>query len=167
METTFLGIDPGLEGCIAQIAPDCAGATFYDLPTVETIQGKKKRRRVDSGALAAILRSVKASNPRLHATVESVHAMPKQGVASSFSFGQGFGMILGMLAALEIPHTLVDPRRWTGALLRDMAKGDEAAVLRASQLYPDVAGDLRTPRGRLLLGRADALLLAHFTKEKL
>jgi crossover junction endodeoxyribonuclease RuvC len=90
--------------------------------------------------------------------------MPKQGVASSFTFGMGYGIWLGVVAAFQIAYTQVTPQRWTKLLLADMVKGDSRAVLRAAQLYPAFAGQLRTKRGALELGRADALLLAHYGK---
>jgi hypothetical protein len=157
----WVGVDPGNTGAVAAIDPN-SGVVFFDTPTVKV--GTKNLPHI--AAMAGIIRTLAAENGanRVHVVVESVHSMPKQGVASSFNFGKGFGAWLGILAALEIPYTLVDPRRWTGTLLRDMPKGDEAAIIRASELYPAVAGELRTPRGRLLLGRADALLLAHFGK---
>lgn len=155
-----IGIDPGLTGAVAVIDLDPeGGAFFYDTPVVRL----DKKQRYDYAAMAQILRMLKVEFWKgLCVTVEKVHSMPKQGVASSFNFGMGFGAWLGILAALEIPYTLVDPRRWTKALLCDMPKGDEAAVIRASELYPAVSSELRTPKGRLLLGRADALLLAHY-----
>ena len=167
----FLGIDPGLTGAVALIQPDNS-VRFWDTPFVEVeVKGKKTkagnakvRSLYDRAAMAAIVSaaSLVGEGGLQSVVLEKVHSMPKQGVASSFQFGMGYGIWLGILAAKMIPHDLVDPRRWTGLLLRDMPKGDESAVIRAGELYPSVSGELRTPRGRLLLGRADALLLAHY-----
>ena len=41
--------------------------------------------------------------------VENVHAMPKQGVSSTFKFGMGVGIIHGVAGALRLPLTLVSP----------------------------------------------------------
>jgi crossover junction endodeoxyribonuclease RuvC len=168
----WLGIDPGLDGAVALVQPD-GSVRFWDTPFVE-VEGKAKtkagnakvRTLYDRAAMASIIASANliAQDGIQGAVIESVHSMPKQGVASSFKFGMGFGIWLGILAAKMLPHDLVDPRRWTRALLADMPKGDEAAVVRAGELYPAVSSELRTPRGRLLLGRADALLLAHYAR---
>ena len=45
--------------------------------------------------------------------LEHVHAMPKQGVSSTFNFGMNFGFIQGVLKAYEIPYELVTPQKWT------------------------------------------------------
>ena len=44
--------------------------------------------------------------------VENVHAMPKQGVSSTFKFGMGVGIIHGVAGALRLPMTLVTPNQW-------------------------------------------------------
>ena len=44
--------------------------------------------------------------------LEHVHAMPKQGVSSTFNFGMNFGFIQGVLKAYEIPYELVTPQKW-------------------------------------------------------
>ena len=38
--------------------------------------------------------------------------MPKQGVSSTFKFGQGVGIIHGVAGALRLPVTLVTPNQW-------------------------------------------------------
>ena len=40
--------------------------------------------------------------------VEQVNAMPGQGVTSMFNFGQSFGAIKGVSAALNLPIFLLD-----------------------------------------------------------
>jgi crossover junction endodeoxyribonuclease RuvC len=44
--------------------------------------------------------------------VEIVHAMPKQGVSSSFNFGMSYGVALGVIGALKIPVVHVSPTKW-------------------------------------------------------
>ena len=44
--------------------------------------------------------------------VENVHAMPKQGVSSTFRFGVAVGIIHGVAGALRLPLTLVTPTQW-------------------------------------------------------
>lgn len=161
MRFPIIGIDPGLTGAIAFISSDGATVGFIDTPIVVLRDGKKTKRLYDRAAMADALRDLVARNPGINAVIEQVHAMPKQGVASSFNFGTGYGLWLGILAALQVPHTLVTPQNWTKALLAGKPAGDEAAVIRCGELYPTVAGQLRTPRGALHLGRADALLIAH------
>jgi crossover junction endodeoxyribonuclease RuvC len=70
-----------------------------------------------------------------------------------FTVGVGFGLWLGIRAALQLPHTRVRPHVWKKAL--GLSKDKEQARLRAQQLYP--AADLRLRKHH---GRAEALLLA-------
>ena len=44
--------------------------------------------------------------------VEHVTAMPGQGVTSMFNFGQSFGVIKGVCAALKLPIYFVRPVKW-------------------------------------------------------
>lgn len=44
--------------------------------------------------------------------LEVVHASPQMGVSSAFTFGKGFGLLLGLLTALEFRLELVSPQRW-------------------------------------------------------
>lgn len=159
----YIGIDPGLDGAIALI-PEGAPPSFWDTPTLQgaTTPGKKTARRIyDEAEMARLLRVALHCSGGVLATIEQVHSMPKQGVASSFTFGMGYGIWLGLLAALQIPYRRVTPQRWQRDILADGPKTDQAAVAFAGRLYPAAAGHLRTPRGKLLMGRADALLIAH------
>lgn len=47
--------------------------------------------------------------------LEHVGAMPKQGLSSTFNFGENFGFIQGLLVANRIPYELVRPQRWKKA----------------------------------------------------
>jgi crossover junction endodeoxyribonuclease RuvC len=169
MGKVIIGIDPGLEGAVVALYLDGgARVRMADTPNVRTSDARGRERRVyDEAEMARVLRGMACSIeggdlPEVHAFIEQVHAMPKQGVASSFTFGMGYGIWLGILAALRIPHTRVTPQRWVKAVAADAPKTDQAMVALAGRLYPGVSEDLRTPRGRLLLGRSDALLLAHY-----
>jgi hypothetical protein len=81
------------------------------------------------------------------------------GVTSAFNFGMGFGMWIGICAALELPYQLVHPATWKARLMADMGKEKDASRVRAMQLYPYTAKDLARKKDH---ARGDALLLAHF-----
>lgn len=44
--------------------------------------------------------------------LESVHAFPGQGLASTFNFGLGFGKLQGWLWAKRVQFSLCTPQRW-------------------------------------------------------
>ncbi|NDC04371.1 MAG: hypothetical protein EBZ81_15760 [Betaproteobacteria bacterium] len=93
------------------------------------------------------------------AVVEQVNAMPGQGVSSMFSFGQAYGVVLGVLAGLSIPATAVTPAIWKKAL--KLNSGKDAARAKAAQLWPSHAGEFKRVKDD---GRAEAALLAYYRK---
>jgi len=168
---TIIGIDPGQEGALVMIPPGVPegshlGIVVRDTPVLATKNAAGKARTIyDEVQMASELRDLVSRAPvrtEVLVVIEQVHSMPKQGVASSFTFGMGYGIWLGIIAALGIPSHRVTPQRWKKEVLADGPKTDQAVVAFAARLYPSVRPDLQTPRGRLLLGRADALLIAHW-----
>jgi len=147
-----LGIDPGLSGGIAFLG-DNFPPRAVDMPVL-TVKGAKTKRVIDAAALTALLKTLPTDT---QAVVEDVHAMPGQGVVSVFSFGKGAGIVIGVLAALGIPYTEISPTTWKKAVMRGMGREKEAAILRASQLFPHAGVGKKD-------GRAEALLLAWYWK---
>jgi hypothetical protein len=87
----IVGIDPGLDGALFFFdpgAPTCGDAV--DVSVHVLARGGAKRREIDIAGLVQLL-----SRPLDHAFLEQAQAMPKQGVASTFAFGKGFGVMLG------------------------------------------------------------------------
>ena len=79
--------------------------------------------------------------------------MPKQGVASTFKFGQSFGFLQGILIAAEIPFELVTPQKWQ-RYLGCRTKGDKNITkARAQELFPDI---------KCTHAVSDALLIAEY-----
>ena len=101
---TVLGIDPGLDGAFAFY--DAGRWTLLDMPTVAD---GRKRREVNCAAVHALLRE---HAPIAHAYLEYASAMPRQGVASMFSFGRTFGALQMALVANGVPYTIVTPQSW-------------------------------------------------------
>lgn len=150
--SVVVGIDPGFGGALAFLP--CSGEPeIIDMPTLELVRNRRIKRVIDAHVLADILQS----RAPLHAFVEQVASMPGQGASSVFAFGQGYGTILGILAALEIAHTLIPPQRWKKAMRVPAAK--DAARARASQIMPEAAHYWRLVKHD---GRAEAALIAFY-----
>lgn len=154
----ILGIDPGLTGAIAVINPD-GNIELHDCPIL-TIGKKHKYNPV---AMATLLRQYQESQQVLLVGIEKVHSMPGQGVASTFCFGEGFGMWLGILAALGIRHELITPQAWKKSLMDGQVKDKDASRLVALRLFPEAGSQLQLKKHH---GRADALLIAEFLRRK-
>src|SRR5690554_2653832 len=95
----IVGIDPGKSGGIASVNAN-GQASGLVMPTI----GKD----IDGHELASILRS---TQPNV-VIIEKVGSLPKQGVVSTFTFGTGYGRVLGVCEALGIPYRLVTPQAW-------------------------------------------------------
>lgn len=143
----FGGIDPGMTGGIALICPD----------------NSVQVRPYTSTNLIDICKCLVDTAYSVLIAVEKVHAMPKQGVSSTFNFGMGFGRILGILEALQIPHELVTPQTWKKYV--GVTHDKKTSIRKAQYLYPDVCL-LPTSRCRVPSdGMAEALLIAHYLKQ--
>ncbi len=69
-------------------------------------------------------------------------------------------MYEGIITALQMPLNYISPITWKKIVMAGQGKEKDAAVYKAQQLFPDAV--LVTPRGRLLDGRAEALLIAWY-----
>ena len=103
--------------------------------------------------LVEVLRPYAGS--QAHVILEESQPMPGQGVRSMFTCGLGFGVWLGLLAAVQLPYTRVRPGVWKKAL--GLGPDKEPARLRAMQWFP--SADLRRKKDH---GRAEAILLAWY-----
>ena len=119
----------------------------------------------DDNEFPAKMRGIKhlADNPVMVACVEKVGAHPGQGVTSMFSFGQSYGFILGVLAALGIGVQLVPPGTWKKEFSL-IGKDKVASVEVCKRLFPGV-NLLATDKCRKDSdGMAEALLLACYAR---
>ena len=105
----IIGIDPGLSGAIA-IMKNNKVIDLFDMPVMS--EGKKNKRQLNSAQLAKLLKDNISQNEEVSVVVEQVNAMPGQGVTSMFNFGQTFGAIKGICAALGLPIFFVRPSKW-------------------------------------------------------
>ena len=168
ISTSYVGIDPGKSGAVAIILPN-GGISLHDTPTLQVKPGSGKRQYSESQMALIILMAREGG--RLTVCIEKQQSMPGQGVASTFSTGYGFGLWIGILAALGISYTVVRPQTWKREMLRDMAgdtmstgAGKAAARLRAMQLFPGASDQLTRVKDH---GRADSLLIAEFHRRQL
>lgn len=178
--TICIGVDPGKDGGLASI---CPGRHAQAIP-MPCCGGD-----IDSAGIANWIRQHLAISQDVIAIVESVHAMPAQGVSSVFTFGMGYGKVLGVLGALGVRTELATPQAWKKVILpgliaskpklpddataaqKKAAKlahrkaGKDAAIAWCRRAYPSVEliqkGD-RTPHD----GCSDALAICEFGRLK-
>lgn len=153
-----IGVDGGLDGGIARLNSDGNDLDVFVMPTVETKDGKRDLY------LDGIAKIFSDAGGDAIAFVERAHAMPKQGVTSSWTNGKNYGSILGLLAGLNIPCTIVSAKKWQNALFSWIEYDDtkEASELVARMLWPGQSW-LGTPRSRKAHdGMTDAALIAEY-----
>jgi crossover junction endodeoxyribonuclease RuvC len=172
--TLVVGIDPGINGGVAVLRGDAA--VVWSMPTVVRLIGGKHKRRVDAAALTKLCRDHVAAylSCSCIAFVERAQASPQMGVSSAFGYGEGFGILVGVLAALNVTVRFVTATQWkrpmglviagSRELGRNDARDKSPALDLARRLYPKLAAELAREKDD---GRAEALLIAHYGCEVL
>lgn len=150
--TTLIAIDPGASGGIA--IENGRSVVAHAMPATE-------------GDIVALLKSATfeamSAGVEIRAVVELVGGYAGgagQPGSAMFRFGQNFGFLLGVLAALGVRVDLVRPQVWQKALSLGTSKSHANKCAwknhlkaRAQQLFPNQTVTLKT---------ADALLLLEF-----
>ena len=151
----IIGIDPGLSGAIA-VMQDKIVINIYDMPVMA--EGKKNKRQLNSSQLVNIIKENIHEDEETIVVVEQVNAMPGQGVTSMFNFGQTFGAIKGVCAALKLPIFFVRPSKWKKHFeLINSSK--DASRTKVIEMYPTLSGQLAKKRD---VNKSDAVLIAKF-----
>jgi len=149
----IIGIDPGISGAIS-IVKNKKIIEVYDTPTM--IDGKKNKRQINGAQVTNIIKEVLNGNEEVVVVVEHVNAMPGQGVTSMFNFGQSFGVIKGICAALSVPIYFVRPSKWKKHF-NLIKTNKDASRTKVIEAYPDIASKLHRKKDS---NRADAILIA-------
>ena len=154
----IVGIDPGLSGAIA-ILEDKKVLSIFDMPVMA--EGKKNKRQLNSAQLVNIIKENTFKNEDIVVVVEQVNAMPGQGVTSMFNFGQTFGAIKGVCAALNLPIFFVRPSKWKKHFeLINSSK--DASRTKVIEMYPSLSNELSKKKD---VNKSDAILIARFYNE--
>lgn len=156
----ILAIDGGLSGAMALIDTDRDYSSVIDMPTFRIT---KTRKEYD---IRKIIKNIMDAGPNV-AYIEKAQAMPKElgGTIASFSKGYCFGLLQGILQTLQIPYEIVHPRTWQSEFFRGISGTTKSKAFKvASQLFPKIT--LVTPRGKVIDGKCDALLLCEYGRRK-
>ena len=134
----IIGIDPGLSGAIA-ILENNKVINIFDIPVMS--EGKKNKRQLNSALLVKMIKDNINSNEEVSVVVEQVNAMPGQGVTSMFNFGQTFGAIKGICAALELPIFFVRPSKWK-KYFELINSSKDSSRTKVIEMYPKLSHQL-------------------------
>lgn len=153
----IIGIDVGLTGGLAFLTDNKVNAC--PVPIINT-----KKRIVD---WKKVVSKIVKFKPNV-IVIEKVHSMPKQGVASSFRFGEQFGAYQGIAIALGISLILVTPQEWKKRVMvgYDWKGNKEMSINYIQQKYPKT-NLYPTKRSRKPSdGMADAVCIAEYGRLK-
>jgi len=153
----IISIDPGINGAIC-FFENGEVKDVVDMPTMA--EGKKNKRQVNGHQLYNELSyRIKNYNPKnINVVVEQVSAMPGQGVTSMFNFGQSFGVIKGVCAAMQLPIFFVRPVKWKKHFELINSQKD-ASRTKAIEMFPKISLILSKKKDS---NKADAILIASF-----
>ena len=154
----IIGIDPGLSGAIA-ILENNKVLSIFEIPVMS--EGKKNKRQLNSAQLVKLLKDNISKNEEVSVVVEQVNAMPGQGVTSMFNFGQSFGVIKGICAALSLPIHFVRPTKWKKHF-NLIKTNKDASRTKVIEVYPEISSKLHRKKDS---NRADAILIALYFNE--
>ena len=154
----IFGIDPGLSGGIA-ILENNKVKEMFDMPVMS--DGKKNKRQLNSALLAQIIKDNIEDIEDTVMVVEQVNAMPGQGVTSMFNFGQTFGAIKGICAALSLPIFFVRPAKWKKHF-ELINSSQDASRTKVIEMYPSIAENLSKKKD---VNKSDAILIARYYSE--
>lgn len=143
----FMGIDPGKKGGIGVISHYNGIVSAYPYSPHK---------------LKNILEMYESEFTIVY--VEKAHSMPGESHLSSFSYGEGYGKILGLLEGFDTPYEEIMPQRWKKHF--SLNKDKQKSIETCEHLFPNV-NLLPTPQCRKKSdGMAEALLLAEYCRRR-
>lgn len=151
--TIILGVDPGKSGAIAGLSLNGRLIGVDDMPVVGPIISPVLLDQLVHNYVDPLST---ADHPGT-AVIEDVHAMPKQGVSSVFSFGRALGVVEGVVAGNDFAVQYVSPAKWKRQLGLTNDKG--ISRRRAIELWPERADWFKRVKDD---GRAEAALIAYW-----
>lgn len=153
----YIGLDPGDNGCMSFIHGDSIDSfSFKDYD------------------IADICYELSVINERetCYAVVEDVHAVFGSSAKATFQFGYNKGWIIGMLAALRIPYSLIPPKTWQSCVWErcdkvmdgKKVKTKETSINCAKRIFPNVSLRRSSRCTKPDDGICDSLLMAEYAR---
>ena len=153
----IIGIDPGITGAIC-FFEDGEIKDVIEMPNMA--DGKKNKRQINGSQIfnEISVRIKDIPKKEVLVVMEQVSAMPGQGVTSMFNFGQSFGVIKGVCAALKLPIYFVRPMKWKKHF-NLIKTNKDASRTKAIEIYPSISNKLSRKKDS---NKADAILIARY-----
>ena len=163
----YAGIDPGFTGAIAWIEANGDQVCVVDMP----ITGIGRTRELDLGVLREKIDVLETYQAYQDCVVglEWPTTRPGEGAERSERFGRGKGILEAFLYCSDLAYHKIPPNLWKGRLGlpgKQYPGANQQAAALFDTHYPNYSFAIRGPRGGILSGRIDALLIAHFLRTR-
>jgi len=151
--SAYIACDPGGKGATCLLVPNESIIEFIDHKTPILDMKIKLGEWTNEYDVKMIM-------------IEDVHSIFGASAKSNFNFGFNVGTMHGLFRATGIGLDLVQPKAWQKYIgVKKKGKEIKKEVAQITQrLYP--LADITGPKGGLLDGRSDALMIAYFCMQK-
>ncbi len=133
----YVGVDPGLFGAVGAVYNN-RRAEAWATPSIRVKKGKGGKNHPDLAGMADLLRpflKMRRDGWDVLVTLEESSPNPMDGKVGHHKVGIGYGIWLGILAALRLPYSTVRPGVWRPQMVG--AKTDKNMSRKVcQQLFP-------------------------------
>lgn len=161
-EKTYIGIDPGSKGFLTAIHPD----------------GKIDFCSISENNYRDVSKWLADNGTNAVCCMEEIHAVFGSSAKATFSFGETFGVLQGLLVALGIPFHLVQPKVWQKEMWITQDKeyktrggkksvdNKPTSINAARRLFPDVDFRRSEKCKNIDDNKCDATLICEYGRRK-
>jgi Holliday junction resolvasome RuvABC endonuclease subunit len=149
----YIGIDAGsVNGAL--------GAIDHDGNYVESFMIEHKDKHILALVFKSRILSIVDPKEGAQICMEQVHAMPKQGISSTWNFARAVGVISAVCELTNYPFHLVSPQKWKKHF--NLTADKNEALDLARKLFPKAPLKLKKD-----INRAEALLIAEYWRQQI
>ena len=147
----YLGIDDGsVNGAL--------GAINHYGEYVDSFMIEHKDKHICALVFKSRILSIVDPKEGAQICMEQVHAMPKQGISSTWNFARAVGVISAVCELTNYPFHLVSPQKWKKHF--NLTADKNEALDLARKLFPKAPLKLKKD-----INRAEALLIAEYWRQ--
>jgi Holliday junction resolvasome RuvABC endonuclease subunit len=151
--TIYIGVDAGsVNGAL--------GAIDHNGKYVESFMIEHKDKHILALVFKSRILSIVDPKEGAQICMEQVHAMPKQGISSTWNFARAVGVISAVCELTNYPFHLVSPQKWKKHF--NLTADKNEALDLARKLFPKAPLKLKKD-----INRAEALLIARYWKDQI
>jgi hypothetical protein len=154
----YVGIDNGLMGGLVAIQ-DSKIIFKQQMPII-----KGDRSEYDIQEIIKFFSAIKSLDTKMVVVLEKAQVSPIAGKNSCFGMGFCFGMMQGILTAMEISYKVVHAKTWQKKVLMDINGEDtkQRSVLFCKRMFPNEDWKISERSSKMHDGLTDATCMAYY-----